>query len=147
LTWSSLPQRTGAVAPGGGPPVCLAITAKKSERPPSGTQLAIPIRPPGLTTRSSSSAVRCWSGANIAPKIDIATSKLASSNGSSCASPSTNSMSRRSAAARPREQRGDEIAADRVAPGPPRRGDRPVTAAGGDVQDPFVGQDLERFGE
>ena len=47
----------------------------------------------------------------------------------------------------PLEQGGDEIAADRVAPGPPRRRDRPVAAAAGDVEHPLVGQDLERFGQ
>ena len=70
--------------------------------PPSGVQFAIPMRPPGLTTRSSSAAVRSWSGANIAPKTETATSKLASSKGSAWQSASTNSTSSRSAAARSR---------------------------------------------
>ena len=40
-----------------------------------------PDRPPGLVTRSSSAAVCSWSGANIAPKIDIVTSKLGVAEG------------------------------------------------------------------
>ena len=47
----------------------------------------------------------------------------------------------------PLEQGRDEVAADRAAPGPPRRGERPVAAAAGDVEDPLVGQDLERLGQ
>ena len=46
--------------------------------------------------------MRSWSGANIAPKIDITTSKLPSSKGRFWASASTNSTSSRSAAARSR---------------------------------------------
>jgi hypothetical protein len=33
-----------------------------------------PDRPPGRTTRTSSAAVRAWSGANIAPNTDSTTS-------------------------------------------------------------------------
>jgi hypothetical protein len=48
----------------------------------------MPIRPPGRQTRSSSAAVRSWSGANIAPQVDRTTSKEASEKGRSSASPS-----------------------------------------------------------
>ncbi len=69
---------------------------------PSGVQLAIPILPPGLQTRSSSAAACSCSGANIAPKTEVTTSNSPSPKGSSAASPSTNSTSSRSAAARSR---------------------------------------------
>jgi hypothetical protein len=45
---------------------------------PSGVQLASPILPPGLVTRSSSPAVFSWSGANITPTVESAASKEAS---------------------------------------------------------------------
>ncbi len=94
--------------------------------------------------------MRSWSGANIAPKIDIATSKLASSNGSVLGvgldELDVEALGR-GPFAPPLEQRRDEVGADRAAPGAPRRRDRPVAAAAGDVEDAFVGQDLERFGE
>ena len=69
---------------------------------PSGVQLARPILPPGLQTRSSSAAARSWSGVNITPKVETTTSKLPSGNGSASASASRNSMSSRSASARSR---------------------------------------------
>ena len=53
---------------------------------PSGVQFARPMRPPLRTTRSISRAGRVWSGVNIAPKVESATSKLPSSNGSDSAS-------------------------------------------------------------
>jgi hypothetical protein len=42
---------------------------------PAGVQLISPILPPGRQTRSSSSALRRWSGTNIAPTQDSTTSK------------------------------------------------------------------------
>ena len=58
---------------------------------PSGIQFAIATTPPGRVTRSSSAAVRCGSGANIAPKADSVRSKAPSGKGRSCASASTHS--------------------------------------------------------
>ena len=49
--------------------------------------------PPGLHTRTSSSATSWWCGANIAPMQDITTSNDSSSNGSRSASASTHSSS------------------------------------------------------
>ena len=45
---------------------------------PCGVQLIIPMVPLGRHTRTSSSAVAWWCGANIAPTHDITTSKLLS---------------------------------------------------------------------
>jgi hypothetical protein len=53
---------------------------------PSGVQLASPILPPRLTTRTISAAARSWSAVNITPKVETTTSKLAASNGSASAS-------------------------------------------------------------
>ena len=60
---------------------------------PSGVQLAMPILPPRLHTRSISLAVRGGLGANMQPKVDTTASKLPSSNGSASTSASRNSMS------------------------------------------------------
>ena len=143
------PRASGGSIPGGGG-ACLAIVMNIAPTAPSGVQLPIPIRPPGLTTRSSSAAVFSWSGANIAPKIDIATSKLASSKGRSWASASTNSTSSRSAAARsrPRSSSAGTKSAPTVSPQvAPRGGDRPVAAAAGDVEHALAGNDVERLGQ
>ncbi len=78
--------------PGGGGTSSATV---RNIRPiePSGVQHASAIIPPGRQTRSISSAVRLWSGANMCPNVEITRSKLASSNGSSCASPSIQSTS------------------------------------------------------
>jgi hypothetical protein len=52
---------------------------------PSGVQLITPIVPPGRQTRTSSSAARCWSGANCTPIAEITASNSPSPNGSACA--------------------------------------------------------------
>ena len=69
---------------------------------PAGVQQATATAPPGRQTRSISSAVRRWSGANMWPKVEITRSKLASSKGSSCASASIQSTSTIASAARSR---------------------------------------------
>ena len=56
--------------------------------------------PPELTTRNSSVAAICGRGANMAPKVEAATSNRPSSKGRSSASASSHSMSRPSAADR-----------------------------------------------
>src|SRR3954471_2684842 len=90
---ASTPHTGGGSTPGGGggrnAPVSLNISATK----PSLTQVVISTRPPGRQTRTSSTAAPAWSGANIAPKVEITRSKLASGNGSCWASPSTHSTS------------------------------------------------------
>ena len=128
----------------------MAIVLNIVPTAPSGVQLAIPIRPPGLTTRSSSAAAFCWSGANIAPKIDIATSKLGVLEGKVLGvgldELDLEPLGRRALAAA-LEQGRDVVGADRAAPGPPRRRDRAVAAAAGDVEHPLAGDQLERLGE
>ena len=46
----------------------------------------MPSRPPGRSTLTSSRAASSWSGANMAPNVEVTTSKLSSSYGSACAS-------------------------------------------------------------
>ena len=60
----------------------------------------MPSRPPGRSTLISSPAVASWSGANIAPNVDVTTSKLPSGNGSLCASATSVRSGSPSAAAR-----------------------------------------------
>ena len=45
------------------------------------------------------------------------------------------------------QQRRDVVGADHATPAAPRRGDRAVAAAAGDVEHPLVGNDVERVGE
>ncbi len=73
--------------------MCSAMLANRPALWPSGVQQHRPIVPPGRQTRTSSRAAAAWSGANMCPNVDVTTSKLCSSNGSSAASPTTHSMS------------------------------------------------------
>jgi hypothetical protein len=54
---------------------------------PPGVQLTSAIVPPGAQTRTSSSAVTWWRGANWIPNTDTTRSNDASANGSASASP------------------------------------------------------------
>ena len=78
------------------------VSLNSSPAKPSSAQVVMPTRPPGRQTRTSSCAAFAWSGANMAPNVDVTRSKLASSNGRSCASPSTHSTSTLASAARRR---------------------------------------------
>ena len=69
------------------------MVANISPTNPTGRHEHSAIRPPGLTTRASSAAATEWRGANMIPNVEIAASKLASSNGRSSASASTHSSS------------------------------------------------------
>src|SRR5215204_5351829 len=95
---SSSPHRKGGFRPAGGG-TCLPMVRKKSPRKLSGVQLAIPILPPGLSTRRSSLATFSWLGANIAPSVESTTSKELSGKGRSSASPSRKSTCHPSARA------------------------------------------------
>lgn len=66
---------------------------------PSGVQLISPIVPPGRQTRSSSSAVSWWCGANMTPTQDITVSNAPSAKGSASASASCQRSSAPRAAA------------------------------------------------
>lgn len=102
-----VPQSMGERSPGGGG-TCRPMTWKSRPMNPSGVQLARPIRPPGRVTRSSSAAARSWSGVNITPKEESATSKLPSGKGSASASAVSKTIDGRrsaSARARPRSSR------------------------------------------
>ena len=107
---------------------------------PSGVQLIIPMVPPGRHTRTSSSAVRWWSGANIAPTQDSTTSNASASNGSASASASTHSSSTPAAAAARRpasNSSGVRSEAMTVGPGRRRR-DRRVAGTRGHVEHPLA---------
>ena len=110
---------------------------------PSGVQLASAMLPPGRQTRTSSSALRRWCGANITPIAESTWSNSLSSNGSDSASACRHARSRPSASARSPaglEQLGREVARDDVGTGAGRdhgRAPRP----GSHVQDAPAGTD------
>ena len=103
-----------------------------------------------MQTRSSSAAVFCWSGANIAPKIEIDDVEAAVLEGQ-VLGVGLDELDLEALGGRPLaaalEQGRDVVGADRVAPGAPRRRDRAVAAAAGDVEHALVGDDVERLGE
>ena len=101
-TWDSRPHSGGGSTPGGGGGRNAPASLNSSPGKPSLTQVVMAIRPPGRQTRTSSAAAAQWSGANIAPKVEITRSKLASSNGRSWASASIQATSTPASAARRR---------------------------------------------
>ena len=66
---------------------------------PSGVHAISPSVPPGRHTRTSSSAVCWWSGANIAPMLDTTTSNSPFAHGRASASASAHSSSAPAASA------------------------------------------------
>ena len=80
----------------------LPLSLKSSPAKPSFSHVAMTVPPPGRHTRTSSAAARRWSGANIAPNVEITRSNEASANGRSWASASTHSTSTPASAARRR---------------------------------------------
>ena len=96
------PHANGLPAPGAGGGMNGAIILKMSCMPVLGCQQASASRPPGFVTRASSPAIASWSGANMTPQVESTTSKLASSNDMSSASPTWKSTSAPSSAARSR---------------------------------------------
>ncbi len=98
---AAVPQWIGEHSPTGGG-TWRPIVLNSWPMNPSGAQATSPIRPPERVTRASSFAVCSWSGANIAPKTVLTTSKLPSGKGRASASPSRNSMLRPSASVRRR---------------------------------------------
>ena len=141
------PREAAGRRPGGGG-ACLAIVMNILPTPPSGTQLAIPIRPPGLQTRSSSAAVFSLFGREHRAEDRDHDVELALAEGEvggvALDELDLESLGRR-ALAPALEQGGDEVDADRVAPRSSRRGKRAVAAAAGDVEHPLVGHDVHRF--
>ena len=97
--------------------------------------------PPGRQTRSSSAAAWAWSGANIEPKTDMTASNEASGErerlGVSLQQLDVEALGGRAPAA-PLEQGRHVVDADGGA-AEPRRRDRGVAAAGGDVEDAPAG--------
>ena len=65
---------------------------------PAGVQLISPIRPPGRTTRTSSSAACWWCGANMMPTHEMAASNSPSAYGR-CSASATSQRSATPAAA------------------------------------------------
>ena len=118
-----VPHSAGDFTPAGGGR-CLPSVLNSWPMKPSGVQLARPILPPGLQTRSSSAAALSWSGVNITPKVETPTSKLPSANGSASASASRNSIAQpfgRGALAAALEQRRHVVGRGHVAPAARRR--------------------------
>src|SRR3954469_3637755 len=113
---------------------------------PSGVQLIMAMVPPGRQTRSISSAVCWWCGANMAPTTERTTSNSPSRNGSAstsasthstrtpaaCAPPQARAAGRRGALARREELRGQVGGDDGGAR--PGGGDRRVARARRDVE-------------
>ncbi len=101
-TYASTPHCGGVPAPAGGAGMNEPVSLNSSPAKPSFAQVVMRMRPPGRQTRTSSAAVRPWSGANMAPNVEITRSNDASANGSDCASASTQSTSTPASAARRR---------------------------------------------
>src|SRR5215210_248319 len=96
---ASVPHSAGDFAPAGGGRY-LPSVLNSCPINPSGVQLARPILPPLLHTRTSSAAAASWLGVNITPKVETTASKLPSANDSASASASSNLIDKHSAAAR-----------------------------------------------
>src|SRR6478672_10090405 len=75
-----VPHSAGDFAPAGGGRY-LPSVLKSWPMKPSGVQLAMPILPPVLHTRTSSAAALSWFGVNMTPKVETTASKLASAKG------------------------------------------------------------------
>src|SRR5690606_10325209 len=90
-TTSGSPHCTGGGIFGGGRYLAESLNIWPAR--PSAVQFAIAIVPPGLQTLISSLAVISGRGQNIAPNIDITTSKVLSSYGIDSASPCSNLIS------------------------------------------------------
>src|SRR5215210_2698499 len=95
---ASVPHSAGDFAPAGGGRYLPSVLNNPIN--PSGVQLARPILPPLLHTRTSSAAAASWLGVNITPKVETTASKLASANDNASASASSNLIDKHSAAAR-----------------------------------------------
>ena len=117
---------------------------------PSGVQLARPILPPGLQTRSSSAAALSWFGVNITPKVETTTSKLRIGErqrlGVGLREVDRSAARPRRARAAALEQRRHVVGRGHLAPAA-RGGERRVAVAGGDVEHLAAGAQIERLAE
>jgi hypothetical protein len=68
---SIIPPERRRFNPGGGGGIKEPVSLNSSPTKPSLTNIVIAIRPLGRETRVSSAAARPWSGANIAPNVDV----------------------------------------------------------------------------
>ena len=112
---------------------------------PSGVQFASPIRPPGRQTRSISAAARSWSGANITPKVESTTSKLAVGEGQGLGigfAEADREALGGGAGAAAFQQRRDVVGRGDLGEAA-RGGERGVAIAGRDVEHPFAGTDID----
>ena len=115
----------------------------------SGVQLARPMSPPGCRRARAPRAACSWSGVNITPKVESTTSNEPSAKGSFSASASLerHDVPLGLRAPAPRfEQRGDVVGGRHVAPAP-RRGERRVAVAGGDVEHARARAQVERLAQ
>ena len=143
-----VPHSAGDFAPAGGGR-CLPMVLNSWPMKPSGVQLARPILPPRLQTRSISAAALSWSGVNMTPKVETTTSKLASANGSASASASLELDRQpfgRGALAAALEQRRHIVGRGHLAPAP-RGGEGDIAVAGRDVEHLLAGAQVERLAQ
>src|SRR3954447_7269402 len=68
---ASTPHSGGGSTSGGGGGRKAPVSLNSSPAKPSLIQVVISPRPPGRQTRTSSAAAPVWSGANIAPKVEM----------------------------------------------------------------------------
>ena len=116
---------------------------------PSGVQLTRPIRPPGRTTRTSSSALAWWCGANMMPTHESADVELAVVERQRLGVgllPGELDVRRLGVPAARLEQLGGQVGGDDGAAGQRGR-DRGVAGAGGDVEDPLARLDPAGVGD
>ena len=143
-----VPQSAGDLTPAGGG-MCLPMVLNSWPMKPSGVQLARPILPPGLHTRTSSAAALSWSGVNMTPKVETTASKLRVGErqrfGIGLAKLDREPLGRRPLAAA-FEQSGHVVRRDDLAPAPRRR-QRDIAVAGRHVEDLLSGAQVERLAQ
>ena len=143
-----VPHSAGDFTPAGGG-MCLPSVLNSWPMKPLGVQLARPILPPGLQTRSSSAAALSWLAVNITPKVETTASKLLLGErqrlGVGLLELDRQSLGLGAHAAA-LQQRRDVVGRGHVAPAA-RGGERGVAVAGGDVEHGLAGTQIERLAQ
>ena len=143
-----MPHSAGDFAPAGGGRY-LPSVLKTWPMKPSGVQLARPILPLGLQTRSSSAAALSWFGVNITPKVEthrvetVVAERQVLGVGLPEFDRHAFGLGARAAAL---EQRRHVVGRGDVAPAA-RGGERGHAVAGGDVEHLRAGAEVERLAE
>ena len=142
------PTAPATSTPAGGG-TCLPMVLNSWPMKPSGVQLARPIGRPAGTRAAARPPPSPGRRVNITPKVESTTSKLPSANGSASASASRKSIVEAlglGALPAALEQRGDVVGRGDVAPAP-RRGERGIAVAGGDVEHALAGAQVDRLAQ